>query len=181
MITEETEKGSWTSNPATKSPTVVIDGDWLAFVGACMTHVTNYIAIDPETGNEVCIETNEKTFEKKVSKLKLEDSSKELVITKEKRLIDDWQSTAKGVMIGKANKLKRECGGARVLIAIGGKTNFRDHLSLLYSSYKDRKGSYRPPNLSECRALLKTLFAYEESENCEADDLISRYQYLRTF
>jgi len=60
---------------------------------------------------------------------------------------------------------------------LDGKTNFRDDLALLYSQYKDRAGSYRPPNLSEVRALLKTLFSYEESVNCEADDLISRYQY----
>lgn len=59
-----------------------------------------------------------------------------------------------------------------------GKTNFRDDLALLYSRYKDRVGSYRPPNLSDVRALLKTLFSYEESIDCEADDIISRYQYL---
>lgn len=58
-----------------------------------------------------------------------------------------------------------------------GKTNFRDHLALLHSQYKDRASSYRPPHLSEVRALLKTLFSFEESVNCEADDLISRYQY----
>lgn len=58
-----------------------------------------------------------------------------------------------------------------------GDTNFRNDLKLLYSSYKERSASYRPPNLKEVRALLKTIFPYVESDNCEADDLISRYQF----
>lgn len=59
-----------------------------------------------------------------------------------------------------------------------GPTNFRTRLALLYSSYKDRKDCYRPPNLKEVRDLVITLFPYQVSDDCEADDLIGHYQYL---
>lgn len=160
-----------------KKRTVVIDGDWLAFVGACMTHITHYIAVNKENNQEIVIETTEKSFTKSLEKLGLDVSSEDISIIKEKRLIPNWQATAKGVMLGKANKIKREVSAQHILIAIGGKTNFRDRLPLLYSSYKDRVGSYRPPNLKEVRELLKSLLPYEESIDMEADDIISMYQF----
>lgn len=126
-------------------------------------------------GQELFCTTTEKAFNKKLESLNIDESTIEVI--KEKRVIEKWQDTAKGVMLGKANKLKRESGTDCVLIAIGGKTNFRDRLALLHSKYKDREGSYRPPHLSEVRALLRSILPYEESVDMEADDIISMYQY----
>lgn len=60
---------------------------------------------------------------------------------------------------------------------MGGKGNFRDDLPL-FGKYKDRANSFRPECLKEIRDLLTTLYKVEYSVNCEADDLISTYQYL---
>lgn len=74
------------------------------------------------------------------------------------------------------NRLKKETGADKVIIAMGGISNFRDRLPLLHK-YKDRKDAYRPSILKEVRALLKELFDTEISNDCEADDIISMYQY----
>ncbi len=121
MITEEnSNKDSWSGKVAHKGTTIVIDGDWLAFVGACMTHVKHLVATDSSDGTELGAATSERALTKILTSLgrKLDDT---VVVTEEKRLIDDWEATAKGVMIGKANKIKRECGAQRILIAIGRK------------------------------------------------------------
>lgn len=114
MIIEENNKDIWSGK---KGITVVIDGDWLAFVGACMTHVNHYIAIVDDV--EICAKATETSFNKALKELGYTQSSSEVTIIREKRLIPNWEATAKGVMIGKANKLKRECGAQNILIAIG--------------------------------------------------------------
>lgn len=117
MIIEENSKDVWSGKPTPKGTTIVIDGDWLAFVGACMTHVNHFVATDPVTEKELFAVTTEKAVQKELKALGLTEDS--VILVTEKRLIDNWEATAKGVMIGKANKLKRECGGNNILIAIG--------------------------------------------------------------
>lgn len=158
----------------TKKVTIVVDGDWLAFLAACMVHPLHYIATYQD--EEVLIHTSSSTFDKKLKKLDYPQD--ELVLTKERRLIDGWEAQAEAIAVAKANKLRKLAGATSILIAIGGDTNFRTELNLLYSCYKDRADSYRPPVLREVRGIVKRVFDYVESNYEEADDLISRYQYL---
>ena len=115
IIEENSSKDSWSGKVAPKGTTIVIDGDWLAFVGACMTHVKHLIAIDISSGKELGSATSERALTKILTSLgrSVDDT---ISVVEEKRLLDDWEATAKGVMIGKANKLKRECGAQRILI-----------------------------------------------------------------
>lgn len=152
--------------------TMVVDGDWLAFLGACMTHPQHFIVCDSE-GTEILATTSKRALDKLVAQY----DEDEITVSQERRLIPDWEATAKGVMLGKAYKLKRECEADKILVAMGGPTNFRDDLKLLYSKYKERSASYRPPNLKEVRALLLKLLPHEISIDCEADDIISKYQF----
>lgn len=60
-----------------------------------------------------------------------------------------------------------------------GETNFRDRLDLLYCAYKsDRDPAKKPIKLSEIKELIKKMYYCEIAEDEEADDIISRYQYL---
>ena len=120
IIEENSNKDSWSGKATAKGTTIVIDGDWLAFVGACMTHVKHFVVIDISTGKELGAATSERALTKLLNGLgrQLDETVK---VVEEKRLLEDWEATAKGVMIGKANKLKRECGAQRILIAIGRK------------------------------------------------------------
>lgn len=38
-----------------KVKTLVIDGDWLAFVGACLTHIPHLIAVDKQSRTRVIL------------------------------------------------------------------------------------------------------------------------------
>ena len=83
-----------------------------------MTHVKHLIAIDINSGKELGAATSERALTKILTSLgrSIDDTTS---IVEEKRLLDNWEATAKGVMIGKANKIKRECGAQRILVAIG--------------------------------------------------------------
>lgn len=59
---------------------------------------------------------------------------------------------------------------------MGGKTNFRNDIPL-FEKYKAREGAFRPACLKEVRTLLEEIYQVEYSVDCEADDLISMYQY----
>ena len=133
----KTENGStdiWSGKAHAKGKTIVIDGDWLAFVGACMTHVKHLVATDSTTGLELSAATSERALENLLTTLGRSLKESSITVTEEKRLISNWEATAKGVMIGKANKLKRECGADRILIAIGRKNKLqRSFGSTLFS------------------------------------------------
>lgn len=60
-----------------------------------------------------------------------------------------------------------------------GDTNFRDRLDLLYCAYKsNRDPDKKPIKLSEIKRLVKEMYTCEIADDEEADDIISRYQYL---
>lgn len=68
-------------------------------------------------GDEVIVAKTEAEFDKKLKALDV--PLDELEVITEKRLIKDWETTARSVMIAKANKLRRDCGASNILIAIG--------------------------------------------------------------
>ena len=157
--------------------TLVIDADWLAFMAACVTHITWYSLVDQD-GLSIKNSKTKTVITKLLAKKIKENPNFKGEVVSEKILDPNWESTARNIMLAKANKLKRIAGCNSIIIVIGGKTNFRTRLPLLYSCYKDRKDTYRPPNLKEVRDLAITLFPYQISDDCEADDLIGHYQYL---
>lgn len=124
MIKKESvdlQQDPWSGSTNTKGTTVVIDGDWLAFVGACLTHVKHYIIIDLPTGTELKAVTTERALTNCLTSLGRSRDDDSIEIRQEKRIIDNWEVTAKSVMIAKANKLKRETGARRIKIVIGRK------------------------------------------------------------
>ena len=98
-------------------------------------------------------------------------------IQDKQRTTNNYLNAAKFIILGKVNKFKKLTNCDKVLIVMGGKGNFRDDLPL-FTKYKDRANSFRPVCLKEIRDLLATLYPVEYSVQCEADDLISTYQYL---
>lgn len=149
----------------------------LAFMAACVTHVTWYSLVE-EDGTVTKSSKTKTVITKLLAKNLKSNPEYKGNLSSEKVLDPNWEQTAKNVIIGKVNKLKRLADCTDVLIVIGGPTNFRTRLPLLYSCYKDRKDNYRPPNLKGVRDLLITLYPYQFSDDCEADDLIGHYQYL---
>ena len=99
------------------------------------------------------------------------------VVDKESILHKNWETIARSTALNKIKKWKRLVNASKVIVAMGGPTNFRDRLPL-FQKYKDRVNSKKPEKLKEVRILLSELFTCIFSDDCEADDLIATYQYL---
>lgn len=65
-----------------------------------------------------------------------------------------------------------------ILFALGGKDNFRNDLDLPQKYKGNRDGTIRPLALTETREFVSETFPTVFSENEEADDIISKYQFL---
>ena len=97
--------------------TLVIDADWLAFMAACVTHVTWYSLIDAD-GQSIKNSKTKTVVTKLLNKKLKENPEFKGDIVSEKILDPNWKDTAKNVMLGKANKLKRIAGCTDVMVVI---------------------------------------------------------------
>lgn len=98
--------------------TAVFDGDWLCFMASCTTHPYHYILYNKDV-EVVCFDSETKLNKYiKSNTIDISEGS-DFHVLKEKRLIANWEKTARSVLIAKVNKLKREAGAKRVLIAMG--------------------------------------------------------------
>lgn len=88
----------------------------------------------------------------------------------------NWEAIARATVANKIKKWKAATGCSRVIIAMGGPTNFRDRLAL-FQKYKDRPPSNKPLKLKDVRALIIETYHCVISDDCEADDIIAMYQF----
>jgi len=153
---------------------LVIDGDFLAFLAAS-TVVERFIEVKDNVSLTSTKYKNITEFKKHCSTNSFDVS--DYTIEDGQKLDDSYLQKAKYIISGKVNKFKKATGCTNVLIVMGGPTNFRNDIPL-FTKYKERSASFRPVCLKEIRDLLETMYNTEYSDNCEADDLISTYQYL---
>jgi len=148
-------------------------GDFLAFLAASSV-VERYVEVKDSLGNS-------KEFKNITEVKKSYDSyisnPSEFTIESCQRNKKNYLNSAKAIIKNKIRLFASATNCKEVLIVMGGPTNFRNDLPL-FSKYKDRVDSFRPSCLKEIRDMLEEMYPTEYSEHCEADDLISMYQYL---
>ncbi len=87
-------------------------------MAACVTHVTWYSLIDAD-GQSIKNSKTKTVVTKLLNKKLKENPEFKGDIVSEKILDPNWKDTAKNVMLGKANKLKRIAGCTDVMVVIG--------------------------------------------------------------
>jgi hypothetical protein len=148
-------------------------GDFLAFLAAS-SMVERYVEIKDNNTNDIIEFKNVTCVKKEFPQFVLNPD--QYTLTDCQRLKKNHLSAAKAIMISKVNKFKKATNCDTVLIVMGGPTNFRNDLPL-FEKYKNRDGAFRPSCLKDVRNLLEQTYNTIYSEGCEADDLISMYQY----
>lgn len=156
-----------------KFNTIVIDGDYLVYLCSFVTQSNKFTYFDAD-GDEIVTRKTVTACKKYIEDkgYDYESCTRDKVTTVHK----NWESIAKNTAINKVNKWKKAVGASRVIIALGGPTNFRDRLPL-FTKYKDRDASAKPIKLKEVRKIIESNFSCVFSDDCEADDIISAYQY----
>ena len=152
---------------------LVVDGDYLAYLAAFVTQGSVYTVVNKE-GEVIVSKPSLESCTKYCEKAGIDIADCE--VTKDVIVHKNWESIAKATVANKIRKWKAATGTSRVLIAMGGLTNFRDRLNL-FQKYKDRPPSNKPLKLKEVRALILELYSCIVSDDCEADDIIAMYQY----
>lgn len=168
------------SNPDNPTATPVIfneglavfDGDWVAFKIAS--------ALEKKT---VRVFDDKNNFVKEYkTRTKFKEDTKNYNAS---YTIEDCQSLPKNYQDNMAflvrkliKDLLRETGCNKVLIALGQDTNFRKELHLPQKYKGNRDETIRPLALSEVREFLANTYPTIFSVNEEADDIISKYQFL---
>lgn len=159
-----------------KFKTIVIDGDYLAYLCAFPTQSDRYCIKDQEDNLIISYPTL-KSCETYLTKNGIDIAN--CIVTKEKTVHKNWEYIARKIAISKVEQWKKDVGATSSIIALG-ETNFRDRLNLLYNKYKDRDSSKKPIMLPQIRQLIKDLYRTQSIPDLEADDIISMYQYLRS-
>lgn len=151
--------------------TLVYDGDWLAYLVACSVE-KNSVKIYDE--NDCFVKEYKNKTKYKADK---EVFNENYTIVPTKVLHNNYLNRATYILNNKiANDLSlTKC--SNVIITLGGETNFRDRLNLPRQYKGSRKDTERPLALKEIRDLLTTKYTTIISEDEEADDLISKYQF----
>lgn len=155
---------------------LLLIGDFLAFLAAS-TITTRSIEVCDSFTNSVNTYKNITEFRKCCAETNIDSTAPNFTIKECQTLKENYLSSAKFIIIGKVNKFKKATNCKNVLVVMGGPTNFRTSLPL-FKKYKDRANSFRPNCLKEIRDLVEQLYTVQYSDGCEADDLISWYQYL---
>jgi hypothetical protein len=88
-----------------------------------------------------------------------------------------WKNAAKNKINYDINRFLKATKCTHVLICLGGPTNFRDELDLPNKYKGSRANSLRPIKLKDVRELLTEMYPSTFSDNEEADDIISKYQF----
>lgn len=150
---------------------LVVDGDWVAYKIAS--------ALEKKT---IRVYDQQDTFVNEYkTRTKFKEDSKNYNISYR---IEDCQTLPKkykdtmSFLIGKMVKdmlAKSNC--EKILFALGGKENFRNELDLPQKYKGNRDSTIRPLALGEVRDFIAENYPTVFSENEEADDIISKYQY----
>ena len=150
---------------------LVVDGDWLAFKVAAILENKSVQIYDAE-GNFV------KKFKTKTDFKKSKVYDETFEIRDSQMLKSNYQKTMEYRLNDLVNTYLVRTGCDRALVAMGGKTNFRNDLPLPQKYKGNREGETRPLALYETREKIFDIFETALSDNEEADDIISKYQFL---
>lgn len=155
--------------------TVYIDGDLVLYSIACICEDT-YIEVK-DSDNKITKHKNITEFKKELKK-ELIPFIKEDYSIENKKQLKPGDVKMKGIFSvkGKVAKIQKKCKAKKVVIALGGSSNFRDRL-LLPVKYKDRDPSKKPLMLNFLRDWLASNYTVEYAEDEEADDIVSKKQY----
>lgn len=152
-------------------------GDWLAFKVASTIEVKS-IEVLSLVDAKVYTSKNITEFKTYCSENNIIYDSNNFKVTQKQVLKNNYLNSAEFLLKKTVSDIKKATNCTKALIAMGGSNgNFRDNLPLL-TKYKDRSTAIRPIGLKEVRDLIEQLFDVEFSNNCEADDVISWYQYF---
>lgn len=149
---------------------LVIDGDWLAYKIAA--------AIEKRTIHVFDLQGNFVSEYKTRTKYKESGNYNSNFEIKDSQTLSKTYKKNISFLADKEIKIFKEKTSCKnVLIALGGKTNFRDDLSLPQKYKGSRVNTLRPVALKEVREYLAQTYNSVFSENEEADDIISKYQF----
>lgn len=149
---------------------LVVDGDWICFKIASILEKKEVRVFNPD-GDFVNKYKNRTEYKKSKN---FEESFE---IKDSQQLIKSYQAIMAYRSRVLVNDFLKASGCDEVLMALGGSTNFRDRLPLPNKYKGNRDGTLRPLALKETRDFIATTFPTVFSEDEEADDIISKYQY----
>lgn len=151
---------------------VVIDADWLAYMVACALEKKSVKVYDE---NDVFVKEYK-------NKTKFKEDTRNYNANFR---IEDSQSLPASYKNNMAFLIRNQIKGflaatncQNYLLALGGSTNFRNDLKLPCQYKGSRKDVIKPLALYEVRDYLKNNFNCVISEDEEADDIISKYQFM---
>jgi hypothetical protein len=159
---------------------ICIDGDWLIFSIAC-TAEELYIEASLNTEENSVKEYSNITELKNLLDSDFKTIRDNYTIKDCKRLKKDYfesMATCKFAINARIKKILKQTKSTDYIIALGGSTNFRVDLPLPRKYKGDRDDKQRPLLLKPLREWLLESKPCVISENEEADDIVSKYQYL---
>jgi hypothetical protein len=159
------------SNAPSGSLTVV-DGDWIAYKVASALEKKSVRVYDLDG-----------TFVKEYkTRTKFKEDAKNynpnFTIEDCQSLPKKYKDTMAFLIQRMVSDILRQANCESILFALGGKENFRNELDLPQKYKGNRDDTLRPLSLSEVRDFIANTYPTVFSENEEADDIISKYQFL---
>ena len=157
---------------------VYIDGDWLLYLIAAICE-DNYIEVQDSEGGEVTEYKNITTF-KQVLTERGDPYNKDDYIIESKKRLKPGDVKMKGIfsLQGKIKSIQKESKAKKVVIALGGKSNFRDRLPLPVKYKGNRDNIQKPLMINMLKSWIDNNYEVEYADDQEADDIISINQYL---
>lgn len=152
---------------------LVIDGDWLAFKVAAVLEKKE-VRVYTSQGEYV------KNFKTRTAFKNSAMYDETFEIKDSQELKKGYEATMKFLLQDLVKNFLAATKCNKVLIALGGEGNFRTLLNLPQKYKGNRDGGIRPLALGETRDMLPQLFPTVYSENEEADDILSKYQFMST-
>lgn len=151
---------------------LVIDGDFLAFMCAASLEdktVNVYDSLDNLIGN----------YKNKTAFKNSSDYREDIYyrIEDHQVLPDDWKDQIPLYLRVTVNNWLKLTSCDKVLIALGGKTNYREEVPTPTKYKSSRKDSVRPLALTYTKELLEKMYKSERPLNGEADDIVTSYQW----
>lgn len=152
----------------------VVDLDYLAFKVASVLE-DRFVKVYDENDKLIGEYKNRTEFKKSkdfVEEYKVEDCQ---------QLKKDHQSTMVFLLRKSMEDIRKATKVDKVILAAGGDTNFRDRIPSPQKYKGNREGLLRPLTLKDCKELAMSSYTTVKGEDCEADDVISMYQFRSYF
>lgn len=151
---------------------LVIDADWLAFKIASVLETKSVQVYD---GDVFIKKFKNRTEFKKSALFDPSFEVKDCQVLKK-----NYQDTMVYLIQDLVKRYLNRTGCEKAVMALGGKLNFRNDLPLIQKYKGNRDGLMKPLSLYEVRDKLSEMYETLFSEDEEADDILSKFQFLST-